>query len=316
MAKRLADGMLAGGAVTVIVLANPESLYSAYGHLAVVCCIGISFVAGARYRHGIVQQVWSSAYIQGEENARSRIARDLHDDTLQNLATARMSLRMALRDERPETLAESAAVASRLLDEQIRAIRSLSHDLMPSHLAEKGLAAAVEHLAQQVGSTWQIAVPVTVQAGARGRRASPAAELTAYRVLQEALNNAVRHSGATEVRIRVRLHRYCVLGEVTDDGRGFDPSTATSGIGISGMRERVGQCEGSLTIRSRTASDRERDRDTPHGTTVRFLLPARPGGQLAARSPREAAPVEGPDGGRRGHPEGRPEDEHTASFSV
>ncbi|MBO8191123.1 hypothetical protein ITI46_05360 [Streptomyces oryzae] len=292
IAQRLFDTVIAVGAASVGLLTKPEALFSARGHLSLLLCIGVSFVAGTLYRHGRIGQVWHAAHTQGVEHARAGIARHLHDGTLQTLVAAHMGLRNALRSRDESKLREASSLAAQSLDEQIHTLRDLSHDLMPSRLDKEGLAAAVEHLADQVSRSWGRPVTVVV-AGAHDTRAAPVAELTAYRVIQEALNNTVRHSGAGRACVRLRLHRYCLLAEVQDDGEGFDTDAPPQqGIGLSGMRERVMQCEGSITVRSRTADAALTARTgadetgTPpgsrHGTTVRFLLPARPGGQRPA----------------------------------
>ncbi|UNS99094.1 histidine kinase [Streptomyces tubbatahanensis] len=302
IAQRLFDTVIAVGAASVGLLTKPEALFSARGHLSLLLCVGVSFVAGTLYRHGRIAQVWHAAHTQGAEHARAGIARHLHDGTLQTLVAARMGLRNALTSKDESKLEEASSLAAQLLDEQIHTLRDLSHELMPSRLDKEGLAAAVEHLADQVSRSWGRPVAVVV-AGARDTRAAPVAELTAYRVIQEALNNTVRHSGATRATVRLRLHRYCLLAEIQDDGEGFDTDTPPQqGIGLSGMRERVVQCEGSITVRSRTAETAQTSRagagDTgklsgsQHGTTVRFLLPARPGGQRPAGQAGAAAASE------------------------
>jgi signal transduction histidine kinase len=279
IAQRLGDAVIAVGAASIGLLAKPEALFSARGHLSLLLCIGVSFVAGTLYRHGRISQVWHAAHIQGAEHARASIARHLHDGTLQTLVAAHMGLRNALRANEEGKLRDASSLAAQSLDEQIHTLRDLSHDLMPSRLDREGLAAAVEHLTDLVGRTWGKPVTVLI-AGSPDTRAAPAAELTAYRVIQEALNNTVRHSGASRATVRLRLHRYCLLAEIQDDGHGFDTEAPPQhGIGLSGMRERIVQCEGSITIRSRTAQAPDKPSGPQHGTTVRFLLPTRPGGQ-------------------------------------
>ena len=93
----------------------------------------------------------------------------------------------------------------------------------------------------------------------------PELESTVYRLVQEALTNAVRHADATSIRIDVTEHDGCVDVAVSDDGRGFDAANANSGgFGLTGMRERVELAGGELDIDS-----------SPSGTTVKARLPVR-----------------------------------------
>jgi signal transduction histidine kinase len=206
--------------------------------------------------------------IQASEQERRRWARELHDETLQSLAALRVGLSTAMRGSEDDLRsAVETAVAS--VTEEIANLRSLIVELRPAALDEYGPGAAIESLAERIAAREGIPVEATIdmafERGDEAARHTPELESTVYRLVQEALTNAVRHAGATRIRIDVGEHGGCVDVAVADDGRGFDPAAADSGgFGLTGMRERVELAGGELDIDS-----------GPQGTIVRARLPVR-----------------------------------------
>ena len=206
--------------------------------------------------------------IEASEQERRRWARELHDETLQSLAGLRVGLSSAMRGSEDDLRsAVETAVAS--VTEEIGNLRSLIVELRPAALDEYGAAAAIESLAERTsareGSPVETNVDLAFGRGDEASRHTPELESTTYRLVQEALTNAVRHAGATRIRIDVSEHDGCVDISVADDGRGFDPATTDSGgLGLRGMRERVELADGELDIDS-----------GPEGTTIRARLPIR-----------------------------------------
>ena len=206
--------------------------------------------------------------IQASEQERRRWARELHDETLQNLAGLRLALSGARRGS-DEDLHTAVDAAIESITEEIASLRSLIIDLRPAALDEYGTAAAIETLAERTSAREGIPVEANVdlafERGDEAERHTSELESTTYRLVQEALTNAVRHAGATRIQIDVSDHDGCVDVAVADDGRGFDPATTNSGgFGLTGMRERVELADGELDITS-----------GPEGTTVRARLPVR-----------------------------------------
>jgi signal transduction histidine kinase len=199
--------------------------------------------------------------MRAAENERKRWARELHDDTLQNLGGLRMLLTAAARSDDQARLREGVADAIQRLEEDIDGLRGLIRELRPAALDELGPAAAIEGLASRVSERNDTAVEVDVRLA--GRRYSPDLETALYRIVQEAVNNAVRHSGAEQVTVEVAAAPDCVHIRIRDDGAGFDPSAPDDGFGIIGMRERVALLRGDLEVVS-----------SPSGTTVTAVLPA------------------------------------------
>ena len=206
--------------------------------------------------------------IEASEQERRRWARELHDETLQALAGLRVGLSSAMRGSEADLRAAvEAAVES--VTEEIANLRSLIVELRPAALDEYGTGPAIESLAERTSARQGIPVEAHVdlafERGDEPTRHTAELESTTYRLVQEALTNAVRHAGASRIRIDVTEHDGCVEVAVADDGRGFDPETTDGGgFGLTGMRERVELADGELDIDS-----------GPSGTTVRARLPVR-----------------------------------------
>jgi signal transduction histidine kinase len=199
-----------------------------------------------------------------EEEAK-RIAHALHDEAGGILAAARIQLDMATQDLPPAALAQ-LEVVRRLLDETGERLRHLSHELRPAVLDDLGLRKALDFLAQ--GISQRTGIKATVVGELRDRPAA-AVELAVYRVVQEALSNAVRHAGKVSwLTVRLRRQRGALHCVIQDDGAGFDVEAtlgdkSRAGLGLLGMRERVHAVGGSLNIRSAPQE----------GTAVEILIP-------------------------------------------
>jgi signal transduction histidine kinase len=208
--------------------------------------------------------------IAAADAERGRWARDLHDQTLQTLASLRVLLASALRRADPVVHEDAMRQAVEDIDGEIENLRAIISDLRPSMLDDFGLLPALEALLArrrqdgiEVVSDLALADP---EHGGSGL--APEVETTVYRLVQEALTNVARHAQAGSVRVAVAVEGPEVRIEVQDDGVGFDLATRPSGFGLDGMRERVYLAGGELTVES-----------SDSGTTVRAVL-------LAPRAPR------------------------------
>ena len=203
--------------------------------------------------------------IEASEQERRRWARELHDETLQSLAGLRVGLSGAKRGS-DEDLRTAVDAAVESISEEITNLRALIVELRPAALDEYGAAAAIESLAERTaareGLPVEAHVDMAFERGDEPERHTSELESTAYRLVQEALTNAVRHAGASKIRIDVTEGDGCVEIAVADDGQGFDLDEKPKGFGLTGMRERVELAGGELDIDSR-----------PTGTTVRAKLP-------------------------------------------
>ena len=204
--------------------------------------------------------------IEASEQERRRWARELHDETLQSLAGLRVGLSSAMRGSE-EDLRGAVQVAVESVTEEIANLRSLIVELRPAALDEYGAAAAIESLAERISAREGIPVEAHVdlafERGEEPTRHTSELESTTYRLVQEALTNAVRHAGASRIRIDVKEHDGCVEVAVSDDGRGFDPETTRR------RRLRAHRDAGTRRARRRRARHRFRlFRDDGAGATA------------------------------------------------
>ena len=200
------------------------------------------------------------------ERERQRWAQELHDDALQGLAAIRISLATALESDESERAGRIEAAAAQTVEQlegQINELSRLINDLRPAALERLGLAGALEALAEGTSARGDIAVEAAVEIDGG---LSAEEERTVYRLVQESLNNVVKHAAATSVRVSARLADHEVEIAVEDDGSGFDPESVDEGRGLLGMRERIELLGGEIVVSS-----------TPDGgTTVSARVPVQP----------------------------------------
>lgn len=217
----------------------------------------------ASYRQGL-RDIADRAR-RAEEDERKRIARELHDDTAQALAALLIRLRVA-RDAKDSATrdAQLEEVRSKMV-ETMEGIRRFARGLRPPALEEVGVVTAIAEHARSLSE--MTGVQVEVEADHVDRQLSPDGELALYRILQEALSNAVRHAGAQTVRLRVQCANQNVVARVVDDGNGFvvadEAERRGGGLGLFGMQERAEYVGGSVTIESRVGE----------GTSVGVAIP-------------------------------------------
>ncbi|HVS99544.1 MAG TPA: sensor histidine kinase [Solirubrobacterales bacterium] len=201
-----------------------------------------------------------SAALQAQEEERARVARDLHDEVNQSLTGLLLRLEAA-RAEAPPALEPELAETKALANQAMRELLDLARRLRPTALDDLGLAAAIAGLVERLDEG---EIEATIAVDGDFSDLSDDAGLVVYRVAQEALSNAARHSGAAHVAVALRRADGVEL-TVADDGRGFAFAESERGLGIGGMRERALLIGGELTIESRPEE----------GTTVRLKIPAR-----------------------------------------
>jgi PAS domain S-box-containing protein len=180
-----------------------------------------------------------------QEQERRALARELHDEVGQVLTAVAINLQTLTALCPPEarpTLDDSAAIVA----EAIRQVRGLSLDLRPPMLDDFGLAAAVKWYADQQAR--RAGLPITVELSDTIPRLPAELEAGCFRVVQEAVTNALRHAQATTIRIRLVNLGGELLLEVADDGAGFDPTTTNGGFGLTGMSERAELLGGALSV--------------------------------------------------------------------
>jgi signal transduction histidine kinase len=192
--------------------------------------------------------------VESADNARRQIERDLHDGAQQRLVALALTLRLARSKVTGDDARELLEQASSNLDDAIRELRELARGIHPAVLSDRGLASALEALAQRMPLPIEIlSVP--------SERLPERVEAAAYFVVAEAITNVARYAHATHATVVARCDDGRLVVEVADDGiGGADPG---SGSGLRGLSDRIAALDGRLEVSSPTGV----------GTTVRALLP-------------------------------------------
>jgi PAS domain S-box-containing protein len=206
---------------------------------------------------------FSAGALRASEDERRRIARELHDDTAQHLSALLMWVRLI----EPEVTAESARKRLRELRDEIAAcadgVRRIARGLRPPELEDAGLIAALRAHARSIRDGAGMDVHIEADAAVDALLA-PDTRLVLYRIVQEAVSNALRHAGTDRVRIHLSVEGQNVIGVIKDEGRGFaSEGRPGAGLGLLGMQERASMVGGRLSIESRPGK----------GTLVRVDVP-------------------------------------------
>jgi signal transduction histidine kinase len=207
--------------------------------------------------------------ITSQEDERQRIARELHDDMAQRLSLLAVDLgRLGRQDLPPADLPERLSALSSQAAELGGDLQRVSHELHPATLTQLGLELAVRAFCTELAQSRRLAIAVD----ARGvpQRLAPDVALCLYRVLQEALQNVVKHSGASRAAVTLSGGDGALTLTVADDGAGFEPAAAPdrAALGLTSMRERVRLLGGTLRVDSRLGG----------GTHIEARVPLRQGG--------------------------------------
>lgn len=204
-----------------------------------------------------------SRLIEAQEDERKRIARDLHDDIGQALTSVLVSIKVLEQGETTPTVQAKINALRQIVNETLTRVRLLSRQLRPSALDDLGLGAALERYISEFTSRYP---DLAVDFHAPVHHRLPAiVETSLYRIIQEAMTNAARHSGATNISILITQRDGRIQAIVEDDGHGFDVNCmrrAGSSVGLHSMLERAQLLGGKLDIESNA-----------DGTTVYVEMP-------------------------------------------
>ncbi len=206
----------------------------------------------------------SEELIQIQDRERSRVARELHD----TIGQALLSLRLELQRLRDETTAEQPQIAARIerlidyLAGTTENCRQLSHGMSPLGIAVVGLANAIRELCDGLSSTGGARIACKLED--TDDLFSEDAALHIYRIVQESLVNALRHSGAAALEVALHRKDNNVVLTIRDDGNGFAQSPS-SGMGLAIMTKRAALVDGTLSFAALS----------PRGTEVRLVVPVK-----------------------------------------
>lgn len=201
--------------------------------------------------------------LKAAEEERQRISRELHDDTAQRLATLLIRLRLASREENADRRASMLDDLREGLQETAECVRRIARGLRPPALEDAGVVTALQAHIRNLFEDHDIRS--SFDAGAVDQFMDEDTKLVLYRVIQEALSNVVRHSGASSVSISIQVEGASIVAVVEDDGRGFDERAIINGggLGLVGMRERAASTGGTVHV----------DSSPGKGTQVRLSIP-------------------------------------------
>jgi signal transduction histidine kinase len=220
-----------------------------------------------KYRAGVRQYVADITKSQEEE--RKRVARELHDDTVQSLIaiSQRLELIRSTLDDDPTQVRERLAEVKTMVTGAIASVRQFSRDLRPLALEDLGLGAAMQFLVNELAQSGKIEASLEIEGTIENL--SSDMEVALYRILQETLNNVRKHAQATQVKVVAQFTRRQIRLTVRDNGRGFEvPEAMTDfasmgSFGMMGLQERAQLFGGTLVVQSQPNQ----------GTIIRLVLP-------------------------------------------
>jgi signal transduction histidine kinase len=188
--------------------------------------------------------------VDAQELERRRLARELHDETGQALTSVLLGLKSVEDAKSPEEMKEAAASLRELVVGTLHDVRDLAVELRPKALDDFGLVPALERLTTTFAE--KTGLSVDLQTTFAEERLPPEVETALYRIVQESLTNVVKHARASRVSVLVTRKPGAVTAVIEDDGVGFLPAgDRGDGVGLLGIRERVGLLDGRLEIESR-----------------------------------------------------------------
>ena len=203
-----------------------------------------------------------SALYDGQEMERQRISRELHDGLGQKLIAIKLQLESTSKqnaDETKTTIDEVKVDFLKIIDE----VRQISNNLAPNILNESGIDVSLKNLCESINRTTKIDIELSVFGDYSTN--DPKVKFYIYRIAQEALNNAIKHSEATKIQIQLLGNTDSIILVLEDNGKGFvyDSNFCTPSNGIYNMKERARLLNGTLDIETEPLS----------GTTIRLKIP-------------------------------------------
>lgn len=198
------------------------------------------------------QDIATKAVIEAEERERNRIAADLHDGVGQLITAAKLNLN-SVTDEIHHVLTQSQQNAFdnalSLVDQTAKEVRTVSHNIMPNVLLRSGLGAAVKNFIEKIDDR---VIKVELNSSGLNEKVDTNIEMVLYRVIQECVNNVIKHANATSLDISIYNEEQGITVSIEDNGIGFDKANMkhADGIGLKNMFTRIQYLKGELEIDS------------------------------------------------------------------
>ena len=218
--------------------------------LAIVLAAFLGALLINQRRRIATERAHATRIIAAQEEERSRVARELHDDALQRIAVIRHELDEVSQHGTPEMAHRIEGVAGELADLGV-VLRTAAHHLHPSVVEKAGLPRALGALAEEFGRTAGLEVRLAVPPA--DFAVPPATGVAAYRIAQEALRNIVKHSGVKQADLVLAVAGGTLTLRISDTGKGFDTAglETDGGLGLIAMRQRAEAVGGRLTLAAR-----------------------------------------------------------------
>lgn len=192
------------------------------------------------------QDIGAKAILEAEDNERRRIAGDLHDSVGQILSAVKINLSSLQSTIQQENSARYENIMA-MVDGACKEVRAISHNMMPNSLLRSGLVAAIKEFINQIDSD---VLKVRLDTTGLNQRLDHNTEMVLYRVIQECVNNVIKHSQAKTLEIQIIKDQEGISVTIEDDGIGFDLSQQKDGIGLANLRTRIEFLKGQLDIQS------------------------------------------------------------------
>jgi len=228
---------------------SPSKLASGQGH--VICAV--RDITGWKQMRQL-----SRSMVTAAENERKSLSRELHDQFLQSLVALKIRVKLLAEESDREERGRARAQIADEIHEAIRGIKRMIRGLLPPELDERGLASALGSQFRDIREVYGFTVHASLDRV--DGRLDAVATLALYRIIQEAVNNAVRHAQVSEASVTVRSAGGVVIAEIRDEGCGFEYN---GHVGLTSMRERAAMVGGGITI----------DTAPGKGTMIRATVP-------------------------------------------
>jgi len=255
--------------VTALGWGDFDAVKTSVGGIAEVQELQKTLAQMAAQTHAYQQSMhgYLSAVTEAQEDERKRLARELHDDTVQSLIALKQRVQLARRKvPQGPTFDAMLSELQEMLETTMSDVRRFSRALRPIYLEEAGLVAALETLARDASHTeLHIAFEVTGEV----RRLAPEVELALYRIVQESLTNVAKHAHASSAHVSVAFNSSTLSIRVEDNGVGFDAPERATGLvvaghyGLMGMQERAQLVGAKLALRSQPGKGTQVEVQTP-----------------------------------------------------
>ena len=220
--------------------------------------IAVFLLVYSRYRHrkklemderiAIQQKLRFKAVLEAEEKERVRIARELHDSLGQMLSAAKMNV--SAIDSHSDEDTKLMNNAKKLIDDSVKEVRTISHNLMPAGLMDKGIEFALNELANKINDTGLLHIDLMITESEQ--RLDSSVEIAIYRIVQEVVNNMIKHSKANKVEVLLDYNTEKIYLSIKDNGVGFDTAAieTSTGIGWKNIFSRVYMMNGDVQVNS------------------------------------------------------------------